>query len=171
ATIIVMVDEIAGDGAGSPFVHGLARWLYGEFIDPFVADGRPSPFTVVLILADASLANDEVLANYLVNDVEAPEKVLVSQSAGARPFRLAAGRLRLGGPLLPVLHIMADGFPAAELTLDYNVRLTPVISRPQPDGAPRSVRAVIREQRGDALLRQAVEEVFAALKELPTQRQ
>jgi hypothetical protein len=170
-SIIVMVDEIAGDGAGSPFVHGLARWLQREFIEPFTAAGRPSPFTVALILADASLANDGVLANYLLNDVEAPEKVLVSNSDGPRPFRLAAGRLRLGGGVMPVLHVMSDGFPARELTLDYHVRLTPVISRPQTAGTPKSARVAIREQRGDALLRQAVEEVFAALKELPTQQQ
>jgi hypothetical protein len=129
--IIVMIDEIAGDGAGSPFVHGLVRWLHREFIEPFSANRRPSPFAVAVILADASLANDEVLANYLLNDVEAPEKVLVSKSAGARPFRLAARSLRLGGRPLRALHVMADGFPAGELTLDYHVRLTPTVGRLQ----------------------------------------
>ena len=170
-TIIVMVDEIAGDGAGSPFVHAIARWLHREFIEPLTAEGRASPFTVAVILADASLANDQVLSNYLLNDVEAPEKVLVSNSEGPRPFRLAAGRLRLGGHVMPVLHVMADGFPAAQLTLDYHLRLTPVISPPQAVGLPKAVRAAIREQRGDALLRQAVEEVFHALKDLPARQQ
>lgn len=170
-TIIVMVDEIAGDGAGSPFVHAIAQWLHREFIEPFISEAHTSPFTVALVLADASLGNDQVLHNYLLNDVEAPEKVLVSHSQGPRPFRLAAGRLRLGGRLMPVLHVMADGFPAATLTLDYHLRLTPVVSRPEAATLPKSPRAVIREQRGDALLRQVVEEVFDALEHLPARRQ
>jgi len=72
---------------------------------------------------------------------------------------------------MPVLHVMSDGFPAAELTLDYHVRLTPVIGQPQAVGPPMSAREAIREQRGDALLRQAVEEVFAALQVIPTGQQ
>src|SRR5207244_13347475 len=72
--VIVMIDEIAGDGAGSPFVHAITKWLHREFIEPFAAEGSASPFTVALILADASLSNDQVLTNYLLNDVEAPEK-------------------------------------------------------------------------------------------------
>ena len=109
----------------------LAGWLHREFIDPFIAEQQPSPFTVVLVLADASLANDQVLENYLRNEVEAPEKILVSDSAGPRPFRMSAGSLRLGGHTMSVLHVMADGFPASHLTLDYHVRLTPVVSKPR----------------------------------------
>ena len=109
--------------------------------------------TVVLVLADASLANDQVLTNYMLNDVEAPEKILVSNSAGPRPFRLSAGRLRLGGRNMNILHVMADGFPARNLTLDYHVRLTPVLSRPVTMGPPVSPRVAIREQQGEAQLR------------------
>jgi hypothetical protein len=32
---------------------------------------------------------------------------------------------------MPVLHVMPDGFPAAQLKFDYHLRLTPVISPPQ----------------------------------------
>src|SRR5579884_908557 len=101
------------------------------------------------------------LANYLLNAVEAPEKVLVSNSAGPRPFRLSAGSLRLGGRSAPVLHVMAEGYPAGELTLDYRVRLTPVMRQPRSVGPPVPARVAIREQQGDAQLRGAVEEVFA----------
>ena len=170
-TIVVMVDEIAGDGAGSPFVHALAGWLHREFIDPFIAEQQPSPFTVVLVLADASLANDQVLENYLRNDVEAPEKILVSDSAGPRPFRMSAGSLRLGGHTMSVLHVMADGFPASHLTLEYHVRLTPVVSKPLSTGPPVSPRVAIREQQGQAQLRRAVEEIFAALQRSPAGEQ
>jgi hypothetical protein len=44
---VVTVDELAGDGAGSPFVHAVASWLYKEFIGCFEAE--PSPYTVTLV--------------------------------------------------------------------------------------------------------------------------
>jgi hypothetical protein len=170
-TVVVMVDEIAGDGAGSPFVHALAAWLHREFLDPFAGETGRSPFQVVLVLADASLANDQVLTNYLVHETEAPEKVLVSESAGRRPFRLAAGRLRLGGRWLRTLHVMADGFPASSLTLDYHLRLTPILIQSRRDAPPVRPRLAILEQQGEAQLRQAVEEIFAALQTIPDQQQ
>ena len=52
-TVIVMVDELAGDGAGAPFAHKLSNWLHQQFIAPF--EGTQSPFKVILIIADASL--------------------------------------------------------------------------------------------------------------------
>lgn len=60
-TIVVMVDELAGDGAGSPFVHAIAQWLKSEFIEPFDED---SPFKVMLVISDASLSNEIVLDRY-----------------------------------------------------------------------------------------------------------
>ena len=170
-TVVVMVDEIAGDGAGSPFVHALAAWLEREFLDPFAGEAGRSPFRVVLVLADASLANEQVLTSYLLHQAEAPEKVLVAASAGRRPFRLAAGRLRLGGRSRRALHVMADGFPASSVTLDYHLRLTPVVSPPRRDGPPVRPRLAILEQQGEDQLRQAVAEIFAALQTIPHQQQ
>ena len=68
---------------------------------------------------------------------------------------------------MSVLHVMADGFPANHLTLDYHVRLTPVVSKPLSTGPPVSPRVAIREQQGQAQLRRAVEEIFAALQRSP----
>jgi hypothetical protein len=102
----VTVDEIAGDGAGRPFAHAIARWLHREFMEPFAAEGRASPFTVALILADASLAYDQVLSNYLLNDVEAPEKVLVVRLGGpqAIPPRSRASSPRRPRHACPARH-------------------------------------------------------------------
>src|SRR5437868_3443517 len=82
--IVVMVDELAGDGAGTPFVRAVAQWLSQEFIDPF--EGRGSPFRVVLIASDASLSNEVVLERYLEAGERAPDKILVSRSVGERCF-------------------------------------------------------------------------------------
>jgi len=170
-TIVVMVDEIAGDGAGAPFVHALASWLYHEFIEPFADELETSPFRVILVLADASLANAAILESYLRHDTTAPEKVIVGPATGSSPFRVSVGTLRLGGHLLPTLHVMADGFPAASLRLDYRVRLDQVDRLPRMDGSNASVRAAILEQYGRRLQRSAVEEIYGALERVPADQQ
>lgn len=85
-TVIVMVDELAGDGAGAPFAHKLADWLQQQFIEPF--DSNQSPFKVILIISDASLSNEIVFNSYLSSGDRAPDKVLISQSQGEAPFRV-----------------------------------------------------------------------------------
>ncbi|MGI8424438.1 MAG: hypothetical protein ACR2NO_10075 [Chloroflexota bacterium] len=170
-TIVAMVDEIAGDGAGAPFVHALAAWLDREFIRPFADLGEASPFRVILVLADASLANETVLASYLQSSGRAPEKVIVSGSRGPRPFRLASGALRLAGRERPTLHVMADGFPAGRLDLDYHLRLSPLVRPTRVDGSTVNPRTAMLEQHGMARLRLAVEEIFAALAPLPPDQQ
>ncbi|MEP1079578.1 hypothetical protein NDI52_29655 [Leptolyngbya sp. PL-A3] len=86
STIIVMVDELAGDGAGALFAHRLADWLQEQFIDPF--EGSKSPFRLILIASDASLSNEVVLNSYLNSGERAPDKVLISPSGGNSPFRV-----------------------------------------------------------------------------------
>lgn len=169
--VVVMVDEIAGDGAGTPFVHALARWLDRELIEPFVEAGEACPFIVSLVLSDASLTNEAVLRSYLAHAAGAPEKVIVAGSDGPRPFRLAAGTLEVGGRARPALHVMADGFPARRLDVEYHVRLQPVLRPARPDGSAMSPRTAILEQHGRARLRAAVEEVFGTLARLPPGQQ
>ena len=94
---LVMVDELAGDGAGAPFVNEVARWLQDEFIECFEDHGRRSPFTVVLVVSDASLANDVVLDRYLNAGSPNTRQGSVSRRARARrPFRLAVTRMKVG---------------------------------------------------------------------------
>src|ERR671935_234577 len=74
-------------------------------------------------------------------------------------------------PWRRALHVMADGFPSSSLTLDYPLRLTPIVSQPRRDGPPVRPRLAILEQQGEAQLRQAVEEIFAALQTIPDRQQ
>jgi hypothetical protein len=169
-TIVVMVDEIAGDGAGAPFVHALANWLSQQFIEPF--DGPDhNPFRVILVLADASLANTAVMENYLLHESEAPEKVLISPSQGAQPFRVEAGSLLLGGHRMPTLNVMADGFPAGTVHLDYRLHLTPVRRDEGTDLHSTSALVAIREQEGKRTLHRAVQTVFDSMASLPRPQQ
>ncbi|MFZ4702607.1 MAG: helicase-related protein, partial [Candidatus Methylumidiphilus sp.] len=159
-TIVVMVDELTGDGAGAPSIHAAAGWLDKQFIAPF--QNQPQ-FRVVLIVSDASLGNEIVLDRYLNSGNRAPDKVLVSPSVGKRPFRLAATKVRMGGKARTVLHVMTNSYPASKLAIDYRVRLDVVRPVELPDGNMQTVRQAINEQQGEVLIANVVEEIRRAV--------
>ncbi len=166
-TIVVMVDELAGDGAGARFVHTVASWLHQEFIDCFEDDGESSPFTVTLVVSDASLGNEIVLDRYLNAGERTPDKILVSRSAGKLPFRVAATRVKigLGSARRDTLHVMTNSFPASKLNLKYRVKLTAVKieeSQKRP-GELETPREAIRRAAEEAVLEGAAHEVLKAL--------
>jgi hypothetical protein len=163
--IVVMVDELAGDGAGAGFLHAVASWLSNEFIDCF--EDEESPFTVTLVASDASLGNEVVLDRYLNAGDRTPDKVLVSASAGKLPFRVAATRVRigLGSARRNTLHVMTNSFPASELHLRYRVQLTAVQiqENTKKPGVLETPREAIRRHVDEAVLLGAEKEVLKAL--------
>lgn len=165
-TIVVMVDELAGDGAGARFVHTIATWLHNEFIECF--ENEVSPFTVTLVVADASLGNEVVLDRYLNAGERTPDKVLVSRSAGLVPFRLAATRIKIGAGKRDTLHVMTNSFPASELHLHYRVQLTAVklemSTKEKSLGELQTPREAIRAAAGEAVLDGAMRQIVNALK-------
>jgi hypothetical protein len=164
-TVVVMVDELAGDGAGSPFVHAVARWLTSEFVECFEDHGESSPYTVILVISDASLANEVVLSRYLNAGApghRTPDKVLVSPSKGPRAFQILANDVRLAQIPRPTLHVMTNSFPASDLHIRYKVSLRQVPLVPT-DGVEPSPRKAIRDAMGQALLDSAAAEIFKAI--------
>jgi hypothetical protein len=173
-TVVVMVDEITGDGAGAPMVHALADWLRQEFIEPF--DGE-SPFKVVLILADASLSTPEAFRSYMdsaagyqaengevTSWATAPRRVMISEPVHDAPFGLASGKMKLGGRNTSVLYVMADAYPANRLAIEYHVRLDTV------DGSgleEADMRRRLREEHGERMLLSAAKRVDDALRSDP----
>lgn len=162
-TIIVMVDELAGDGAGAPFVHKLAQWLQQQFIDPF--ETEPSPFRIVLIVADASLSNEVVLNSFLSCGDRAPDKVLISDSRGEAPFRVTGTYTKVGLRRQPTLHIMTNSYPASQLNIDYSIRLSPVTPELSSDGTQQTIRQAIREQLAENILKNAYLEIERGLQQ------
>jgi len=156
-TIIVMVDELAGDGAGALFIHELGRWLQQQFIEPF--EGTQSPFKVVLILADASLSNEIVLNSYLNSGKSAPDKVLISPTHGNAPFRVTGTDIKIGLKKHPVLHIMTNSYPASQLNIEYSIRLSPITPQLGINGVEKGIRQTIREQLEQQLLNNAYAEI------------
>ncbi|KKD39659.1 helicase C-terminal domain-containing protein [Limnoraphis robusta] len=159
-TIIVMIDEVAGDGAGALFVDEIAKWLQEQFILPF----KDSPFRVILIVADASLSNEIVLTNFLEAGKRVPDKVLISPSRGKEAFRVTETELKIGGNKHSALHIMTNSYPATELTIDYSIRLSLITPELTSDGKPQSIKSAIRQQSESVLLNNAWQEINKGLK-------
>ncbi|MDQ0140962.1 hypothetical protein [Cupriavidus necator] len=159
--VVVMVDELAGDGAGAPFVDAVARWLNNEFLDCF--ENEVSPFTVTLVVSDASLGNEVVLDRYLNAGKRTPDKVLISRSRGEQPFAVAVTPVRIGGGTRRTYHVMTNSFPASELHIRYQAKLTAVRLEESPTGLPETPRQAIRRVAEDALMQTAVNEICSAL--------
>ncbi|WP_204104330.1 MULTISPECIES: helicase-related protein [Spirulina sp. CCY15215] len=165
STIIVMVDEIAGDSAGALFVREIANFLQQQFIDPF--ERKTSPFRVVLVLADASLSNEIVLDNFINSGTQSrdrvPDKVLISRSRGESPFRVTGSYLKLGNRTYPTLHVMTNSYPATELKIDYRIRLSSISPALNSDGNKQSIARAIREQSEDLSLENSYREIKRAV--------
>lgn len=159
-TVVVMVDELAGDGAGAPFVHAVAEWLKKEFIEPFDGD---SPFTVILVVSDASLGNEVVLNRYLNAGNNTPDKVLVSKSHGSKPFSLAVTRVPLGGGKPKVLHVMTNSYPASALNIRYRLNLSSVRVTEKQPGLMETTRQAVRRVADETLLNNAAAEIRKAV--------
>ncbi|MEH2271399.1 MAG: helicase-related protein [Nostoc sp.] len=162
-TIVVMVDELAGDGAGAPFVRKLAEWLEQQFIKPF--DTNQSPFKIVLILADASLSNEVVLDRFLNSGDRAPDKILISKSRGEAPFRVTGTHTKIGLRKHPTLHVMTNSYPASKLSIDYSIRLSPIKPGQNSDGTEQTIRQAIREKSEEESLTNAYLEIKNGLQQ------
>lgn len=160
-TVVVMVDELAGDGAGAPFVHAVARWLKDEFIEPFEAG--ESPFTVILVISDASLGNELVLDRYLNAGDRAPDKILISKSRGRKPFALAVTKVAIDAGMPKVLHVMTNSYPASELTVRYRVNLSTVRLIEKQPGLLETPRQAVRRVAEEALFENAAQEIRNAV--------
>lgn len=163
SNIVVMVDELAGDGAGAPFVHGVARWLQNEFIGCFEDAGKASPFNVTLVISDASLGNEVVLERYLNAGDRTPDKVLVSKSLGKSPFRVAVTQVPVSKRRYPTLHVMTNSFPASKLSIQYKVNLTNVHPELAQSGDLETPRQAVRRVAAESLLESTKNEILQAL--------
>lgn len=163
--IVVMLDEMGGDGTGAPSVHAIAQWLDDQFIAPF-GDHPPRQAAVTLVIADASLGNEKIMENYLTapgSGDAAPEKILITPSSGEAAFQLAVARFKVGPVKPEVLHVMTNSFPAATLHVRYAWKLHRLQPMERPDGAPMSNRDLIRNQKAEKLLNSAAAEVLASV--------
>lgn len=172
--IIVMTDEITGDGAGALIVREFADTLTKYFLKPYQRLNCASPFRLILAIADASLGNAAMLSNYLKvspNSTAAPEKILISSGRPHQPFSLASAPLQLGNKSYPALHVMADSFPARHLQIHYQVSLASLCIEEKLNGHLPHLREVLREKTEKETLRRTVMTIFEAVQRLPAEEQ
>ncbi len=162
--IVVMVDELTGDGAGAPLVKDLISWLNTEFIDPFKQYQKPSPFSVNLVIADASLGNEVVMTRYLESGDENSEKIIISQSNHTAPFALAVNDIAIAKKKYSAIHIMSNSFPADCLDLRYKVKFTNIEPKLVNQQLQSPVQA-INEAKYEIALDNAHTEITKALQQ------
>ena len=135
--ILVMIDEVTGDGAGVLMANDLYRILYIELVAPFQHASKPCPFRITFILSDASLTNERTMAAFLrkahyADDVRAGT-VFVDRMPKCAPFQIADHPILIGGRNNPsakpqtewkqmaeALHVMASAFPARKAEFVYH---------------------------------------------------
>ncbi len=164
-SVVVMIDEIAGDSAGASCFWEIHERLHEEFIRPF---GDASPFTVVLVAADASLGDPRVMRDHLAAGNDQARKVYVVDASQRPPVTVEAfpnirhvqGAFRPAGPTLAV---RADSFPASSLELRQRIDVRPLADQERPeervcDVLLDEIRAALRrvrhaEESGEASVR------------------
>lgn len=163
--VVVMIDEIAGDGAGASCFWEIHERLLEEFIRPF---GDKSPFTVVLVAADASLGDPRVMRDHLAAGNDQARKIYVVDAQPRPPvtiesFEGIAAPSKHFRPAGPTLAVRADSFPASSLELRQRIDVRPLDDQERPEARVSEVlldeiRAALRRVReaeasGEATLR------------------
>lgn len=143
--VIIMVDEVSGDGAGPALTKSLMRKAYEVFIKPFKGLEGGSPFSLVFVIADASLCTPKSMEDFLSKTQdEEPEKIVVYEKtagAGAQFFDFQEGLFKLyqnSKETLPCCHIVTNSFPADTTTgvvFNYRMILNKVESNEVPDNS------------------------------------
>ena len=136
--IVIMVDEITGDGAGYEFFRRMAEILDDWSLEQY-------GFRITLVVADASITAVEVVQAHLALGQREPDtrKIYLSvlpegkgeptpDAVSISSFRFAPGGL--GDPDDAYL-VNTNSFPAAALTLRYRTR---VALRELPEGCSRA---------------------------------
>lgn len=144
--IVVMFDEITGDSGCRSFINEMHKFLSKNFIDPF--DGN-SPFTVTVILADASLSNVNAIQNYMKKLDPLPAKMFISPSVGNFPFKMQTADICDGKGFRPSIHIMANCYPATELKINYMLMQYAINPEKDEMGLERNLTQQFRSEIGE----------------------
>lgn len=118
--IIVMIDEVTGDSNGVEWLHSMKQWLASTlklFDDNY-------EFNTKLIVADASLADVDVVKRHLASTEAEPDKIYCYPVVGERPpleikfdsFFRSAGQSVNNSAIVNV-----NSYPAKSIELTYKV--------------------------------------------------
>lgn len=113
--IFIMIDEVTGDNSGVNFLHGIK-----DFLKEYDLTNPELGFNTKVIVADASIVEQEVIKQHLSQTSPEPDKIY---------FRLAKNKAK---PLSvedfefkkqPAIAINANSYPASSLDIIYKIFL------------------------------------------------
>ena len=152
--IVVMFDEITGDSGTRTFINEMLKFLSKNFIEPFQGN---SPFTVTVILADASLSNVNAIQNYMKKQDQLPAKMFISPSLGNFPFKMQTADLDDGNCVRSSIHIMANCYPASDLKIQYMLKQYAVVPETDDFGLDKNLTHLFRQKAGERTQQTAIE--------------
>ncbi len=111
--LFIMIDEITGDPSGVAFLNKIASFLYKyELLD------RQHGFNTKIIVADASIVENNVIEQHLSSSQTEPNKIFyrssieVDQPISQQEFTFSR---------LSAIAINTNSYPASELILNYKI--------------------------------------------------
>lgn len=134
-TIIFFVDEITADPAGAKLYSELLTLLGETFQRPFRDAGKPVPFRLKLIIADASLNDQKTVETYLRDSEPSSDRIYVEpvrpeEANRTLTYRTIPSQRFNGGHRI---FINANGFPARQpLVIRYHLALNRLSTQATP---------------------------------------
>lgn len=111
--LFIMIDEITGDDGGVEFLSGISNIL-----SKYQLTDSPYGFNVKIIVADASIVDQEVITQHLSSSSAEPDKIYFRHASNlAQP--LAVQQFSFKG--LPATAINTNSYPASNLDITYKV--------------------------------------------------
>ena len=111
--LLIMIDEITGDEGGVEFLHGIHK-----LINTYQLNQPEHGFNTKVIIADASIVDQNVICQHLENTTPEPNKIYFRHALdNIQPLSV----VNLNFKKLPATIINANSYPAKSLTISYQI--------------------------------------------------
>lgn len=92
---------------------------------------------------------------------------MITPGGKGQPFDLATGRFKVGQIKTDILHVMADGYPASRLDVEYAVRIDALDMTGREAGDALSLA---RRDHGERIVSAAADRIAEAVRAQPDQQ-
>ncbi len=112
--LFIMIDEITGSDGGVEFLNGIS-----EILTEYKLTDPQSGFNTKIIVADASIVDQDVICQHLQNSSAEPDKIYFRRTSQieSQPITLQEFRFKN----FPAIAINTNSYPAGNLTIQYKI--------------------------------------------------
>ncbi|NEP77998.1 MAG: helicase [Okeania sp. SIO3C4] len=114
--IFIMIDEVTGDDSGVNFFHGIK-----EFLKDYDLTNSEFGFNTKVIVADASIVEQEVIKQHLSQTSPEPDKIYFRSVGANTNSPLQVNNFEFNKQ--PAIAINANSYPASSLDITYKIFL------------------------------------------------